>query len=447
MAIPLSALNAMDEASFTEALGWVFEHAPWVARQAWHGRPFASLAALHGAMLQAVASAPPDDQLALIRAHPDLGTRAQVAPASHQEQAGAGLDRLSDEEHQHLLSLNQAYTSRFGFPFIMAVKGQGKDAILATLEQRLYGSYETEFQRALHEIGRIAWFRLEGAVRGMKMNRQSDHFYGKGDVRVYRTGVASRTADLFAVNLELIVRGEAFLPAYTEGDNANLVATDSMKNFIQRHAAQYEGATLEGFLHFIGERLLERYPHMASVSLTGREIPFAPISDVVLKRCGGEVATASVDLAQSTGVVDLTSGILDLHLLKLRGSSFAGFLRDEYTTLPEADDRPLFTHMNIRWRYARSADALGGDPTRYLPADQVRDLAQTVFQECESRSIQELVYQIGERLLHRFGQLSEVRLDAENHTWESVAESGAVKVYTDPPPPYGIIHLTLRAEG
>jgi OHCU decarboxylase len=160
----LAALNEMDQPAFTEALGWIWEGSPWVASRSWAQRPFASLAELHRAMRQVVASASREDQLAIIRAHPDLGTRASVAPASRREQAGAGLDRLSEAEYQHLLALNTAYAHRFGFPFIMAVKGQTKEAILAALDQRVQASYEAEFERALCAIGQIAWFRLEEAV-------------------------------------------------------------------------------------------------------------------------------------------------------------------------------------------------------------------------------------------------------------------------------------------
>jgi urate oxidase/2-oxo-4-hydroxy-4-carboxy-5-ureidoimidazoline decarboxylase len=292
-----------------------------------------------------------------------------------------------------------------------------------------------------------------------------DYAYGKGDVRVYRTGArpltgvapipesgfTGRPGGLLAVNVEVIVRGEAFLAACTDGDNRHVVATDSMKNFIQRNAAVYEGATLEGFLHFVGHRFLERYPQMESVALTGRELPFEPVDDLLLRRRSGESAAAAVTLARTGGtivLVDHSAGLLDLRLVKLRGSSFAGFLRDEYTTLAEAHDRALFVHLGIHWRYAVPVESLGEEPARYVAAEQVRDLAQAVFRACDSRSIQELIHQIGQRMLQRFPQLAEVRIDAENRTWEMVAEgTPGVRVYTDPRPPYGIIHLTMCPEG
>ena len=112
-------------------------------------------------MTQIVAKASYEEQLALLRAHPDLGTKAQVSPISAREQAGVGLDNLTESEYEHLLQLNAEYKSRFGFPFLYAVKGSDKFQILAALERRLQSSPETEFQTALEQVYRIALFRLE----------------------------------------------------------------------------------------------------------------------------------------------------------------------------------------------------------------------------------------------------------------------------------------------
>lgn len=154
----------MDRRAFVAALGWVYEHSPWVAERAWERRPFASAEALQRALAEVVAGASAAEQLALIRAHPDLGARARMTAASEGEQSGAGLDRLTPDEFACLHRLNAAYREKFGFPFIYAVKGSGKQQILAALEQRLAGSPETERAIALEQIDRIAQFRLEGAI-------------------------------------------------------------------------------------------------------------------------------------------------------------------------------------------------------------------------------------------------------------------------------------------
>ena len=160
----LQKLNSMDRADFVEAIGWVFEHSPWVAQQVYQGRPFANLEALHCAMVDQVKAAPPEQQVALLYAHPDLGTRARVSAASRSEQSGAGLDHLTPEEFERLQRLNSAYRDKFGFPFLFAVKGRTKYDILEALELRLENSPEEEHQEALQQVYRIAEFRLRDAI-------------------------------------------------------------------------------------------------------------------------------------------------------------------------------------------------------------------------------------------------------------------------------------------
>ena len=161
----VAELNALDRAHFVAAIGWVFEHSPWVAERAWAARPFATLEALHRAMIAQVEAASPEEQLALLRAHPDLGARARISAASTEEQAGAGLDRLTPEEFERLHRLNAAYRDKFGFPFLFAVKGSTKHDILSAQEGRLEAAPEEEFREALHQVHRIAGFRLGDAVK------------------------------------------------------------------------------------------------------------------------------------------------------------------------------------------------------------------------------------------------------------------------------------------
>ena len=146
----------MDRQSFVATLGWVFEHSPWVAERAWPRRPFAGVAVLHQAMAEQVAGAPSEEQVALICAHPDLGTRARMSSASSGEQAGAGLDHLTLEEYDQLQSLNSAYREKFDFPFIYAVKGSTRQDVLSALEQRLSNDPAAELAMALTQIYRIA---------------------------------------------------------------------------------------------------------------------------------------------------------------------------------------------------------------------------------------------------------------------------------------------------
>jgi 2-oxo-4-hydroxy-4-carboxy-5-ureidoimidazoline decarboxylase len=160
----LADLNAVDRDRFVRTLGWIFEDSPWVAERAWTHRPFASVADLHAAMVDVVTNAERGEQLALLRAHPDLGARARMSDASVGEQAGAGLDRLTQAEFDRLQQLNATYREQFGFPFLLAVKGSSKDDVLDALSRRLDADVETEFAEALRQVARIAAFRLQELV-------------------------------------------------------------------------------------------------------------------------------------------------------------------------------------------------------------------------------------------------------------------------------------------
>lgn len=164
MPLSIDEINSFAQGQFTEALGWVFEHSPWVAERAWSRGPFSSRVHLSEAMNGEVAAASVEEQLALLRAHPDLGTRAGISPSSAGEQVGAGLDRLTSGEYARLMELNAAYRKKFEFPFIYAVKGSDKLAILAALERRVGYSPDNEFAEALRQVYRIARFRLEGMI-------------------------------------------------------------------------------------------------------------------------------------------------------------------------------------------------------------------------------------------------------------------------------------------
>ena len=160
----LAELNAAERECFVASLGWIFEESPWVAERTWARRPFASVAALYDAMVAEVSVADPAEQLALLRAHPDLGARARMSDASSGEQAGAGLDSLTAAEFERLQQLNAAYSAQFGFPFLFAVKGSTKHDVLAALEARLRETPDVEFAEALRQVFRIAQFRLQDAV-------------------------------------------------------------------------------------------------------------------------------------------------------------------------------------------------------------------------------------------------------------------------------------------
>jgi urate oxidase len=258
--------------------------------------------------------------------------------------------------------------------------------------------------------------------------------YGKEAVSVYRTdGVSS----LFAAEIGMTLRGEAFVPSYTEGDNTLVVATDSMKNVIHIAALEYGDESLEGFLELLARRFMDAYDHVESIELTAREVPFARRSEQSFQAVGGDYAVAELALARD-GTLTHRSGRKGLRLMKLTGSSFEGFVRDEYTTLADSRDRPLFIHLDVHWR--------NGDFGARAEGEAVRNSVATTFADFDSASIQELVHEMGVRALHVFPEIEEISFAGQNRLWDTAQVSGPdqrLRVYTDPRPPYGRIELTL----
>jgi OHCU decarboxylase len=164
----LEQLNALPQQEFAATLAGIFEHSPWVAQRAAAARPFSSRAQLLKAMRAAVDAATLAEQLALIRSHPKLGARSPghslLTAASAREQHRAGLEACTPQQREHLDRLNAAYLERFGFPFVLAVRGHDPRSIIDTFERRLGNDREIERYTALRQIGAIAGYRLADMV-------------------------------------------------------------------------------------------------------------------------------------------------------------------------------------------------------------------------------------------------------------------------------------------
>jgi urate oxidase / 2-oxo-4-hydroxy-4-carboxy-5-ureidoimidazoline decarboxylase len=465
----LDELGRLDRDAFVAEVGFAFESSPWVAAAAWEERPFASVGELHGAMVRAVARAPEERQLELIRAHPELGGGDELTPASAAEQAAAGLDRPGSGERARLERARAAYRERFGFPFVVCVREHSPASIVANAEARLGRSAAEERATALEEIAKIAALRLEdrvgdGAISGIDYEIS----YGKASVPVYRhyatplaglpdlpeSAIQGRDNVLFANEITVEVFGNNFLPAYTRGDNSSVVATDSMKNFILSQGREYEGATLEGYLARLGSGFLERYAQLHEVRVSGHELPFDAAqvpgeggfeaSRVLRRRGSEEHSVAALRYGRGEGGAELRdqrSGRIGMELLKVEGSAFTRFVRDEYTTLPERSDRPLFIQLDVHWTYADPVDALGETPARYIAGEQARDVCAAVFDELVSESIQQLVHVMGSRLLERYPHMRSVELAARNMTRDPYGDDR--KVFVPPFPAFGTITLKM----
>jgi 2-oxo-4-hydroxy-4-carboxy-5-ureidoimidazoline decarboxylase len=157
-------INRMEQDAFVATLGGIVEHSPWVADSAWERRPFVSADTLHAAMMEALGSAPREKKIALLRAHPELAgklaLRGELTRDSAIEQSGAGLTHCSPQELSELIALNKAYSSKFGFPFIIAVKGLDRSDIIDRFHTRLRNDDATEFREALDQVARISRLRL-----------------------------------------------------------------------------------------------------------------------------------------------------------------------------------------------------------------------------------------------------------------------------------------------
>jgi len=167
--VTLAEINNGGEAQFVDVLGEVFENSPWLVERAAATRPYPSRDALVEKLVDIMSSAAQDEQLALIRAHPDLAGKAARAGAltesSTREQASAGLDQLTDEEFDRFEQFNADYQARFGFPFIIAVRDHTKASILAAFEARLNNDPAVEIAEAMRNIARIVSLRIADTVR------------------------------------------------------------------------------------------------------------------------------------------------------------------------------------------------------------------------------------------------------------------------------------------
>ena len=204
----LSDLNIASKDDFVAALANIFEHSPWVAGGVAAMRPFAGVAALYAAMISAVEGAPDEARLKLIKAHPDLANKTQRAAGltaeSSAEQDGVGLDRLSDAEYEAFERANNAYRTKFGFPYIVCVRRHTRDSILRDFGRRLLNNSSAEMRRSIEEIGRIAALRLDQLVASE--DRLPVH--GRLSTHVLDTHSGKPAADIAVQLTELSELGE-----------------------------------------------------------------------------------------------------------------------------------------------------------------------------------------------------------------------------------------------
>ena len=278
---------------------------------------------------------------------------------------------------------------------------------------------------------------MEQFASGWKRN-----YYGKGDVIAYRLnrdGVTpSEQSPVFGANVKMLIYGDAFWPTYTTGDNTGLIATDSMKNFIQRETLNYAGPDLEEYCRFLGAKFLELIRRWRARRCRAAEMPYAALQprSPAFAPAGPECCTARVELNRGgiggdrvwhSRIPPAAPGRQCLSRICARRIHHAA----------GHQNRPLHMGLDLEWTYT-IADAAAFSAGK-IPA-AVRAMVRQVFEGFESGSIQEVIYQIGTKMLAEIPAIAEIHLEGENRTWDTVAERGEeLGIYTEARPPYGCL--------
>jgi urate oxidase len=277
--------------------------------------------------------------------------------------------------------------------------------------------------------------------------------YGKAEnrvVRVYRDTARHEIRDL---NVSTALRGD-FRDAHTTGDQANVLPTDTQKNTCFAFAKEHGVTSPEDYALSLGARFLEVTPAASASRVEVEEYAWDRIEvggaghDHAFVKRGGEVRTTVVtqDRSGETPRAWVVSGVRDLVVLKSTGSEFKGFLKDEYTTLQETDDRILATSLVARWRY-ETTDGVDWNKS----FDDIRSLLLETFATTYSRALQESLYAMGSAVLAAHPDVAEVKFSAPNkhHFIVDLSPFGLDnpgEVFIAADRPYGLIEATVQRE-
>ena len=281
-------------------------------------------------------------------------------------------------------------------------------------------------------------------------NRLGLNQYGKAESRVVRIVRDTPRHEIRDLNVSTALRGD-FAAAHTDGDQSHVLPTDTQKNTAFAYAKLHGISSPEDYALALGGRLLEATPVADGATIAVQEHAWDRIEvdgsghDHAFVRRGGEVRTTTVDLTR--GGATVVSGLQDLVVLKSTGSEFKGFLHDEYTTLPDADDRILATALRADWRYVT-----GQEIDWNATYDAVRALLLATFATTYSRALQETLYAMGRAVLEAHDEIAEISFAAPNkhHFLVDLAPFGLDnpgEVFVAADRPYGLIEATVqRAE-
>jgi urate oxidase len=274
--------------------------------------------------------------------------------------------------------------------------------------------------------------------------------YGKSAIRVVKLTRRAEGHQVRDLTVSIALEGD-FAAAHVEGDNSGVVATDTMKNTVYALAPEHLGGAIESFGLVLARHFLAfDQVSTATVSIDEHRWVRMPIDDGVASdaflRSGDFTRTAVVTATSDRTTID--AGLRDLTVMKTRRSSFAGFPRDEYTTLADTDDRIMATMITAAWRYAEHVHAEELDGL----FDRVGATLLDVFAEHESRSVQESIWVMGRAILERHVEIEEVRMSLPNlHHWVvDLAPFGVAndrEIFVPTREPFGLIEATVRRGG
>ena len=267
--------------------------------------------------------------------------------------------------------------------------------------------------------------------------------YGKSAIRLVKIVRASEQHAVRDLTVAIALEGD-FASSYVDGDNSLVVATDTMKNTVYALAREHLTGPVEAFgtvlaRHFVAIPQVER----ATVSI--EEHAWRPVGDApdAFSRDRSSTRTASVAATRDSLTVE--AGIADLTLMKTGKSAFAGFPRDEFTTLPDTDDRIMATKLSATWRY-------GGETDFDASFEAVRSTLLEVFAGHESASVQHSIWIVGRAIVDRHAEVAEVTLTLPNlHHWladlSPFGQPNDREIFIATTEPYGLIQATVRREG
>ena len=460
--LTVAAAGALEREPFLARFGGVYERSPWVADGAWRQRPFATLPALRAAFERTVLDAGADRQIALIRAHPELAGReardGELTAESGSEQASAGLDRLTADDARRAHAAQRrlprdvrlpdgggraqphagvhpgAGRSAVGQP----ARGGGADGAAGDLRDR---------RRAAGRAGGRQRSRRGGSVSGAGRIVLGRNHYGKGRVRVVKVARGPERHELRDLQVDIALEGD-FGAAHVEGDNTGLLATDTMRNTAYALAQEHLTGAIETYGLALAERFLAAAPSVRQARVRIVEHPWRRLESGGRPEPHGFRRDASGDrVATITGTAEgarFEAGIEDLLVLRTAGSGWAGFLREEYTTLPDTDDRIVATVVTASWTYA------GG---RELDFDGlwhgVRASVLRAFCDHYSPSVQMTLYHMGEAVLAAHPEVERIHFSLPNqhhllYDLERFGMANDNEIFQATTEPYGLIEGTVE---